>query len=276
MVENTFYRSVALGLVLGNAAALPGWADDLSTDATLCPEYAFCDGFEDDAAGGEPGFPWTFERRGTPTIEVSNGDAFGGNHAVKIEAVGRETAFLSLQGAPLFPTTDNRLFGRAMVKLDSTPEERVHWTMIEGKGRTVDGSRIVEYRYGGAKPIEKDGRLIGSRLMANYETPDGAKTDCWHSAKKTTVMPTGDWICIAFEFNGLENNMQLSINGESLDDLTVKGVGQGCMHAADDLIWEAPVFDRINLGWETYKDDSRRTLWIDDVAIGEQPLTCPK
>ena len=183
---------------------------------------------------------------------------------------------MSLEGPPLLPTGDNEIFGRAMIKLEATPEKRVHWTLVEGKGRTPDGRRVVEYRYGGSKPIEEDGKLLGSRLMANYETPEGAKTDCWHVSRKKTVMPTGRWICLAFAFDGKENRMELSIDGERLEDLTVEGVGQGCMHADDDLVWEAPIFDRINLGWETYKDDDRRTLWIDQVAIGDRPIGCPE
>ena len=257
-------------LLLSSMSADRGWAEEPD-----CPNQAYCDGFEDDVAGQEPKAPWIFERRGAPTIEVSAEEAFEGRHAVKIEAIGRETAFLSLEGAPFFPMAGNRLFGRAMVKLESTPEKRVHWTILEGKGRSIDGSRIVEYRYGGAKPIEEHGQIQGSRLMANYETPEGAKTDCWHNARKTTLMPTGRWVCLAFAFDGAENRMQLSIDGEALDDLMVTGVGQGCMHAEDDLAWEAPIFDRLNLGWETYKDDDRRTLWIDQVAIGDQPLSCP-
>jgi len=259
-----------LCLILGSMMMI-----DPAATASACPEHAFCDDFEDDEVGVEPSSPWVFERRGEPSIEVSADDAFSGRHAVKIEASGRETAFLSLEGTPFFPKAGNRLFGRAMIKLEAAPDKRVHWTILEGKGRTKDGGRIVEYRYGGAKPIEQDGQLLGSRLMANYETPKGAKTDCWHNAKKTTVMPTNRWICLAFDFDGEANRMELSIDGEALDDLTVPGVGQGCMHASDDLAWEAPIFDRINLGWETYKDDDQRTLWIDQVAIGDQPLACP-
>ncbi len=244
--------------------------------AMACPEGAFCDSFEKSAVGASPDGAWSVERRGEPSIRIDNGDAYRGRQSVKIEAVGKETAFLSLRGAPVFPMADNIIYGRSMMKLESAPTERVHWTMIEGKGISRDGSQVIEYRYGGAKPIEEDGIFKGSRLMANYETPKGQKTDCWHSAKKRTVMPTGRWVCLVFAFDGRENSMTLGIDGELLDDLSVSGVGQGCMHAPDDYRWEAPIFDQINLGWETYKEDVQRTLWIDDVAISDRPLSCPE
>lgn len=241
-----------------------------------CPDNSFCDSFEADAAGAVPGDPWTLEINGEPTIEIDESKAYLGRQSAKITAKGRETAFLSLKGAPLFPLADNVMYGRGMVQLESAPRKRVHWTIIEGKGTSSDGSHVIEYRYGGSKPMEKDGVYTGSRLMANYETPTGPKTDCWHVAKNETVMPTGRWMCLAWAFDGQKNSMKLWLDGKLLDDLSVTGVGQGCMGAADDYGWQAPIFDQINLGWESYKEDEVRTIWIDDVAIGDRPLACPE
>lgn len=242
---------------------------------TACPAEAFCDSFEDDSPGALPGGGWTVEQWGEPSIRIDGEEAYLGRQSVKITAKGRETAFISLKGAPLFPLGNNVMYGRAMMKLESTPEKRVHWTIIEGKGTAAEGGHVVEYRYGGAKPIDKDGVYTGSRLMANYETPKGPRTDCWHVARNRTVMPTGRWVCLAWAFDGPENSMKLWLDGKLQDDLSVNGTGQGCMGAAADYRWQAPIFDRINLGWETYKEDEPRTVWIDDVAIGNRPLSCP-
>lgn len=270
-------------LNLAVATAVAAWSTGLAPDLTVglaqagadCPALAFCDSFEGSAVGSIPDAPWTVERRGEPTIQVDGEQAYLGQQSVKITASGRETAFLSLKGPPLFPLADNVMYGRSMMKLDATPEQRVHWTIIEGKGTSADGSHVIEYRYGGAKPIKKSGVYRGSRLMANYETPKGPKTDCWHSANNKTVMPTGRWVCLAWAFDGQKSSMKLWLDGKLLDDLTVTGVGQGCMGASDDYAWQAPIFDQISLGWETYKEDEVRTLWIDDVALSDRPLTCP-
>ncbi len=275
VVRQSIDLALLAALIAGPIAMLPGPGSGQVKLEAACPKGAFCDSFEDAAIGGMPGGIWTVERRGDPVIRVDDKEAYLGRQSVKIRALGRETAFLSLKGAPLFPLVDNILYGRSMMKLESAPNRRVHWTIIEGKGMSKEGDEIIEYRYGGAKPIDKDGVFIGSRLMANYETPQGAKTDCWHAAKNRTVMPTGRWVCLAFAFDGQQNSMKLWLDGKLLDDLSVTGVGQGCMHAADDYRWQAPMFDQINLGWETYKDDEARTLWIDDVAISDRPLSCP-
>jgi hypothetical protein len=266
-------------LAAAMAATLAGGAAGLTSAsagaADECPLDAFCDSFEDAAPGGPPGGDWTAERRGEPLIQVDRGEAYRGRQSVRITAAGRETAFISLEGSPLFPLAGNVMYGRVMMKLSSTPEKRVHWTIIEGKGASADGGHAVEYRYGGARPIERDGVYQGSRLMANYETPGGPRTDCWHAAANSTVMPTGRWVCLAWMFDGPNSGMKLWLDGRLQDDLTVAGSGQGCMGAPAGHAWQAPIFDRINLGWETYKEDEPRTLWIDDVAIGRRPLACP-
>jgi hypothetical protein len=177
------YRPIK-ALALASICLLQTMASDPAGAETVCPKRAFCDDFEDDRAGAPPGGPWTREIVGEPTIAVDRGEAFSGEQSVRIEAKGKETAFIALKGPPLFPMDGNALHGRGMIKLESAPDKRVHWTIIEGKGRSPEDGHVVEYRYGGAKPIEKDGVFQGSRLMANYETPDGPKTDCWRAARR--------------------------------------------------------------------------------------------
>jgi hypothetical protein len=36
----------------------------------------------------------------------------------------------------------------------------------------------------------------------------------------------------------------------------------------------APAFSRIDSRWETYQADAARTIWMDDVAIGEMRIDC--
>jgi hypothetical protein len=56
----------------------------------------------------------------------------------------------------------------------------------------------------------------------------------------------------------------------------MNGLGQGCVHQGKDYVWEAPTFERLDVGWESYQEDDARTIWIDDVAIGTEKLGCPK
>ncbi|MEZ5931878.1 MAG: hypothetical protein R3F54_08010 [Alphaproteobacteria bacterium] len=264
---------------VGSEAAAP--VETVVLDDAGCADGVFCDGFEDGQAGQPPGGDWIVDTRGSPEIEVDDHRAYGGGKSIRFTAVGKEKAYIALKGAPIFPLADNVLYGRAMMYLEAAPETKVHWTVIEATGMAPDGSHQIEYRYGGQMPIEKGGIFVGNRMMASYETPkrDGLttnrKSDCWQQADDRTVMPTGRWVCLAWAFDGRNNGMKLWQDGVALDDLTVDGAGQGCLYQHDDYPWQAPIFDRINLGWESYQQDGERSLWIDDVAIGDRPLACP-
>jgi len=120
--------------------------------------------------------------------------------------------------------------------------------------------------------------FVGSQMMANYETPDsysgtGPKSDCWkHSTK--IVVPEGRWACAEWQFDGTSNTMRFWLDGAAVDSLTVMGSGEGCGTATP--VWTAPNFERMDLGWESYQQDTARTIWIDDVALSKTRIGCPQ
>jgi len=65
------------------------------------------------------------------------------------------------------------------------------------------------------------------------------------------------------------------LDGKALDDLTVVGRGEGCVHQPATFPWTAPNFDRLSVGWESYQGDSARTLYIDNIVIDTKPIGCP-
>jgi hypothetical protein len=69
--------------------------------------------------------------------------------------------------------------------------------------------------------------------------------------------------------------MRFWLNGAAVDSLTVVNTGSGCVTAPGNQAWTAPTFDRLDLGWESYQQDSARTIWIDDVAVSKTRLGCP-
>jgi hypothetical protein len=151
----------------------------------------------------------------------------------------------------------------------------VHWTFIEGGGLIEGQNYHAVYRYGGQIPVGN-----GNQLMANYETPDsyggtGPSSDCWHHSNAKTV-PVGTWACAEWKFDGENDEMRFWLDGVALDDLTVSGTGQGCVSQGADYRWTAPLFDRIDLGWESYQTDTERTLYIDDVVISTTQVGCPE
>ena len=167
-----------------------------------------------------------------------------------------------------------------MIRLESSPEESVHWTFIQSTGSVPGESYRATYRYGGQHPVTDGSGFVGNQLMANYETPDsysgnGPGSDCWlHADEK--VVPVGDWACVEWQFDGPNDTMRFWLDGQPLPDLTMDGVGQGCVHQPATFRWTAPTFADVDLGWESYQADDARTLYVDDVVLDTQRVGCPQ
>ncbi len=225
------------------------------------------DDFEAYAVGGPPGGPWGVQQvNGTAVIDDSR--AASGNRSVRIDVAGTGTVYLFNQGGPLFPAARDGLSGRMKVWLEQGPRTEIHWTIIEGRGvRRSDGHTGL-VRFGGQLPMSN-----GSRLMSNYETPDGYSdptapmSDCWGHAGEADVMPEGRWVEVAWRI--APTGLTLSIDGRPISGPDVGATGQGCVHQPASYVWELPAMERVNIGWETYIPDGPRRLWIDDVEISD-------
>ncbi len=260
----------------GGAGGGAGGADD------ACATALFCDDFESYSAGQAPGGKWTVrETNGTVTIDTSR--KVSGNQSVRFAVSGTNssrTAFIRTTDAQIFPVADNHLFGRMMYWLDSAPATPVHWTMFEGGGTVPGQTYHAMYRYGGQHPLNQGQTFAGSRLMANYDTPDwyGNKStpgsDCWRHAQNQ-VLPTEQWVCVEWEFDGSNNTERLWLDGEAITAVTIMGSGDQCLNAANNYVWEAPTFSLIDIGWESYQTDDPRTAYADDVVISTTRIGCP-
>ena len=247
-----------------------GGSAGASSGSVACPTGAlFCADFEEDALGQPPAAPWAASTN-AGTVAVDATHAFSGSHAVLATAPNGPTyrrAFIGLgNNSPIFPGAATEMYGRAMIWLEAAPTE-VHWTMIQAQGPAADGTHNAEYRYGGQHGT--------GRLMANYETNNNVRTDCYdHSA---TVVPTGRWACAEWRFAVASNEMQFWLDGSEVDDIHVTDRGEGC--GGNDLNgqWLAPpAFNTLFLGWEHYQawnGDIR--IWLDAVAVSTERIGCP-
>ena len=238
----------------------------------------FSDDFESYPAGSAPGGKWAIATSNGAVVvdEARHGAGKRKGKAVRFTTTGKaayQSAFMRL-GAGVLPVPRNIVYGRMMFYLEAAPATSVHWTMLQGSGLVPGQSHHAQYRYGGQHPI-----ATGNQLMANYETPDsykgvGPSSDCWfHSDKQ--VVPVGTWSCVEWQFDGAANTMRLWLDGAPVDSLTVTGVGQGCVNQPANHPWTAPLFDHLDLGWESYQADEPRTFWIDDVVVATVKIGCP-
>lgn len=271
----------ASGGVAGGAAGQSGTGG--AAGATDCGAALFCDDFESYPTGAAPGGSWKTQTN-MGTVMVDSTRPHSGTRSVRFDtkaASSTKTAFMKLVGAPLFPVPMNTFYGRMMFWLSAGPTASVHWTFVQAGGVVPDQapSYHAVYRYGGQMPVMQGGTFDGSQLMASYDTPDsyggtGPSSDCYQQSN-AVVAPMGTWSCVEWKFDGMNNALQIWLDGKAIDELTVTGHSMGCVNQPENYTWSAPTFADLELGWESYQQDDARTIWIDDVAIGTSRLNCP-
>jgi hypothetical protein len=295
-IADTGTEAAIEGIVPGNDSGSGALADgsaapaEAGTDAGAgdagappdpCAAARFCETFESYTTGNAPSGSWKVETN-LGAVSVVTDQHFGGQKSARFTtqaSSGGKTAYVRLDAASVFPVPGNAYYGRMMARLESAPDQSVHWTFIQGGGVVPGQSYHALYRYGGQQPVTDGGAFVGSQLMANYDTPDsysgtGPSSDCWNHSKGT-VMPVGRWACVEWQFDGPNDTMRFWLDGAPVDALTVTGVGQGCVHQPKTFPWTAPTFASVELGWESYQADSARTLYLDDIVVATARVGCP-
>ena len=245
-----------------------------------CSGRKVCEDFEKMALGSEPTAPFSIHKN-NGTVSIDGTHVHGGKQALKLSTTATATgstyrqAMLAITGAPLLPLANDNLYGRFMIYTERIPDKSVHWTIAHGDGPYKDTT--ATYNYGG----------MGG-LMANYyrDTKDetdpkkSKPTDCWQS--NSQAFPSSKWACVAFHFDGKNNEMQLWIDGAEITDLHVFGNAKTAatcvkpLPLPEDGKWYAPApFKNVSVGWESYQADTAHEAWIDDLVLDESPIACP-
>jgi hypothetical protein len=254
------------GTVDSGASTDSGVRDSGIADAGGC-RFAFCDDFESYDAGSPPGHPWTAgQNNGSVRVTAAKGHLSEKSVYVTTNDGGAsyKQAYFSLT-APFFPKSE--FYGRVWLYLTAVPTQTTHWTNIQGEGFLSDAGTDAGFvratvRYGGQ---------YSPRIMANYDSTELA-SDCWQHSM--TGMPTGRWSCFEWHYKEDGNLMELWVDSTPLTDVTVMGMGQGCINHGLNDKWILPVFDTLRLGWEHYQVSDPIEMWMDDVALDTQRIHC--
>ncbi len=268
----------APGTVEGEGAAAP---QNPASKAMACAGALLCEDFEDHVAGEPPSAPWVDATGDSgATVTVSSERSHSGKQSVHVHAgTGKayRRGYFAIHGEPVFPAAGREMYGRAMIWLAQAPHTPagmpdVHWTIVQGEGRSADDRFNSLYRYGG----QHQG---GRGLMANFETTPPVRTDCWQHSK--ALVPLQRWACVQWHFSAEGHEMQLWLDGEPLEDIHIQkrgGPESGCLgHDLEDEWLAPPAFQSLYLGWERYQQpDDDRDIWFDDIAVSTEPVACPE
>jgi hypothetical protein len=234
--------------------ARPG-SDDARVDAGGA--WLFSETFESHPAGMAPSGRYVLAQSpaNSSYVRVDETYAASGRRSLKAHGEGgffARYAQLGLEGTAL-PVQGNAVFGRMMVYFAKGPQS-VHSYLVKATGPAAEGGMItLGYGLGG-----------GDQLMANNNGP--GCFDCTSTAKQTP-MPIGRWVCLAWHFDGPNQQMRLWLDGRAIPELHIT-----------DPRWKAPTrFTRIDFGWESYilDGDAGRDVWLDDLVLDDQPVPCP-
>lgn len=238
----------------------------------------FSDNFEKHPLGAAPGNPWKEESYDTGVhIRVDESRPFSGSRSLHVttpRGANYRRGYVAIHlGGPL-PQLQPAFFGRAMVWLDAAPlaipgAPPVHWTLLQGEGRSADDRYNSIYRLG----VEQRN---GTQLMANFETTPPVKTDCKRQSK--LVLPEKRWACVEWHFDVEKNLLEYWLDGKRVTRVADRADADACR--GDDLggEWRAPPkFDSFYLGLERYADSANdQDLWIDDVELSTRRVGCPR
>jgi hypothetical protein len=241
------------------------------------PRILFSDDFESHAAGELPAAPWKEETyKSGALIRIDAQRAFSGKQALHVSTprgANYRRGYVAIHLGKPVPDAQAGMYGRAMVWLDAAPvalpgAPDVHWTLLQGEGRSADDRYNSIYRLG----VEQRG---GTQLMANFETTPPVSTDCKQQSRRQ--LPVARWACVEWHFEVASQKLEFWLDGKRVTAVTGRTRGESCRGHDLKGEWRAPPkFDSLYIGFERYADSANdQNLWIDDVSLSKSRVGCP-
>jgi len=238
----------------------------------------FREDFERYTDGQPPGAPWkeaTYQSGASTRVDAEH--AFSGARALHVltpHGANYRRGYVAIHLAGPVPGAMPGMFGRAMVWLDAAPlalpgAPPVHWTLLQGEGRSADDRYNSIYRMG----FEAAG---ATQLMANFETTPPVRTDCKQQSK--LQLPVRRWACVEWHMDVAANEMQFWLDNRRAVHVRGRASSADACRGHDLAgEWRAPPrFDSLYMGLERYADSANdQNLWIDDVILSSRRVGCP-
>lgn len=283
--------SIADGTSIVDASPSDAGAQDTgtSTDAAAnpCGTALFCETFDTYAGVGavankQKFGPWTASLNTGATMALDGMHTTSGTSALHVHidnaatAGGRLYAYAA-GGQAIFKNAPTHIYGRMKMYIDPNGTS-VHWTFFGVDGpaaTTVDGGagRGASYIM---SSLPKSNVNTYSFVYGLSAVPDGG--DGYHdcSSQSSTSMPSA-WACVSFEMDSVARKLRMYQDTNAAPILSVDDHGANCVNPTPvDDPWYGPEIDDMFVGaWSFHAMNAPLDVWIDDLVVDTNPVTCP-
>jgi hypothetical protein len=204
-----------------------------------------CEDFEN----GLDAATWAKATAGDGTVEVDELHAARGKKALHVHT-GSGSGHAWISEKKTFPIMNNMLFGRMYVWFEDAITTDGHFSLAEGAGT-------------GTKALIRFGGQYQAFGVGTDQGPSGDWTD-----KDKTTIPNKKWLCMEFQFKSDTNEFRVWWDDQELTSLR--------SGPSKHPNFTMPQFTSLWFGWWMYNKQEPQDLWIDDIAVSNQPIGCAK
>jgi hypothetical protein len=244
----------------GTAIIDAGTARDSGFDGPRACRSAFCESFEDVAAGAPPD-PTVWTRTSNDVVVDGTRAALGGKKSLHIPPMVSGAKYI--RENKTIVQLGTAFYGRIYFWIEQQPVEKpatlYHWTLLEAdEGASVNAGRVL--RLGGH--IEATGT---NWLRFNFET-HGNPGETGLS-DQNLVVSKQRWYCVEFYYSLPDNEARFWLDGVEDPTLHWKGPMGGYTFPAA-IQW-------MTFGWAEYQvAQTPWEVWIDEIALDKQQIGC--
>jgi hypothetical protein len=220
----------------------------------------FCEDFEQLALGTVMAGPDFTPSTANGTLTIDSAVARG-QRSLHVQTQGNGRAYIQLNG---FAPPGNSFFARMYVQVQQFPSapNYAHFTLVEAAGQGAGLVRPI----GGQFIQEESGVFWGPGS-------DAGPTGDWTNWRTTTPAEPGRFVCMEWEMNDADNNINVWIDSQPKPELSVSTT----VHGGAQTAFEFPQFNSLWIGWQLYQGGptpNQFNLWFDDIVLSRVRVGC--
>jgi hypothetical protein len=222
----------------------------------------FCEDFQSLPLGPASSPKWGVDtNNGTLDIELCGP---GGTQLLHVHTEENGNAFLVANVS----SPGNSFFGRMTVKVAAFPTAPnfAHYVLVEASGQGAEVVRPIGGQY-----IQTGNETSGTALWGVGS--DGGVTGDWTAWNESSPSVANQLLCMEWQFDATDNTVNVWINGQQQNDLTVSTT----KHGGTNVDFVFPTFETVKFGWELFQSNTTPSafdLLVNDVALGTTRIGC--